>query len=62
MRPEIQDKVAALWPQVTSENIDQLTDFKGYKQEFLRLFGFEIPGVDYEADVDPVVAIEGLIA
>jgi len=62
MRPQIQDKVAALWPQVTSENINELTDFKGYKQEFLRLFGFEIPGVDYEADVDPVVPIEGLVS
>jgi enoyl-[acyl-carrier protein] reductase/trans-2-enoyl-CoA reductase (NAD+) len=61
MRPEIQDKVAALWPQVTSENIDELTDFRGYKQEFLRLFGFEVPGVDYEADVDPVVLIDGLV-
>ncbi len=34
-----------------------MTDFVGYKQEFLRLFGFEIPGVDYEADVDPDVKI-----
>jgi enoyl-[acyl-carrier protein] reductase/trans-2-enoyl-CoA reductase (NAD+) len=62
MRPEIQEQVAALWPQVTSDNIDALTDFRGYKQEFLRLFGFEIDGVDYDADVDPVVPIKGLIA
>lgn len=62
MRPEIQDQVSALWPQVTSDNIDALTDFKGYKQEFLRLFGFEIDGVDYDADVDPVVPIDGLVA
>jgi len=61
MRPEIQEQVAALWPQVTSDNIDALTDFKGYKQEFLRLFGFEIDGVDYDADVDPVVPIDGLV-
>lgn len=61
MRPEIQDQVSALWPQVTSDNIDALTDFKGYKQEFLRLFGFEIDGVDYDADVDPVVPIDGLV-
>jgi enoyl-[acyl-carrier protein] reductase/trans-2-enoyl-CoA reductase (NAD+) len=61
MRPEIQDQVSALWPQVTSENIEALTDFKGYKQEFLRLFGFEIDGVDYDADVDPVVPIDGLV-
>ncbi|PAT22437.1 trans-2-enoyl-CoA reductase, partial [Klebsiella quasipneumoniae] len=46
-----------LWDQVTSENLYEMTDFVGYKQEFLRLFGFEIPGVDYEADVDPDVKI-----
>jgi enoyl-[acyl-carrier protein] reductase/trans-2-enoyl-CoA reductase (NAD+) len=62
MRPQIQEQVAALWPQVTSDNIDALTDFRGYKQEFLRLFGFEVDGVDYEADVDPVVPIKGLVA
>lgn len=59
--PEVQARVQALWPQVTSENVYQLTDFAGYKQEFLRLFGFEVEGVDYEADVDPAVEIRGLI-
>ena len=29
------------------------TDFEGYKQDFLNLFGFEIEGVDYEAEVNP---------
>jgi enoyl-[acyl-carrier protein] reductase/trans-2-enoyl-CoA reductase (NAD+) len=62
MRPEIQNQVAALWSQVNDDNIDTLTDFKGYQQEFLRLFGFGVDGVDYEADVDPVVPIAGLIA
>lgn len=61
MRPEVQNRVAELWPRVTTENLSELTDFRGYKQEFLRLFGFEIDGVDYEADVDPVVPIQGLI-
>ena len=61
MRPEVQNAVSALWPQVTTENLNELTDFKGYKQDFLRLFGFEIEGVDYEADVDPVVPIDGLV-
>ncbi|AYD64670.1 trans-2-enoyl-CoA reductase family protein [Achromobacter sp. B7] len=59
--PKVQEAVQALWHQVTSDNIYQLTDFAGYKQEFLRLFGFEIDGVDYEADVDPAVEIRGLI-
>ncbi|WP_430444536.1 MAG: hypothetical protein ACQZ2J_26300 [Pseudomonas piscis] len=50
-----------LWDEVTSDNLYQLTDFAGYKQEFLRLFGFEIDGVDYEADVDPDVKIDKLV-
>ncbi|MNS85704.1 putative reductase [compost metagenome] len=59
--PKVQAQVQALWTQVTSDNIYQLTDFAGYKQEFLRLFGFEIDGVDYDADVDPAVEIRGLV-
>ena len=61
MRPEVQNKVLELWPQVSNDNIDAISDFKGYKQEFLRLFGFEIEGVDYDADVDPVVPIKNLV-
>ena len=53
--PEMQAKVEAIWPQVTTENLDELSDFDGYKSEFLRLFGFEIGGVDYEADLSPMV-------
>ncbi len=59
--PAIQQEVEDLWPQVTSENIDDLTDFAGYQHEFLNLFGFELDGVDYDADVSPQVAIEPLI-
>jgi len=59
--PAIQQEVEALWDQVTTENLDQLSDFAGYKQEFLRLFGFEIDGVDYDADVDQMVAIEQMV-
>jgi len=39
---------------VTSENLDSLTDIKGYRAEFLKLFGFGLPGVDYEKDAEPV--------
>ena len=55
MRPDIQAAVAALWPTVTTENLPTLSDIAGYRQEFLRLFGFGLAGVDYEADVDPNV-------
>ena len=59
--PAVQARVQALWGQVSSDNVYQMTDFAGYKQEFLRLFGFEVDGVDYQADVDPAVEIRGLI-
>ena len=60
MRPEIQAAVEKMWDDVTTENLMATTDFAGYKREFLRLFGFEIDGVDYEADVDPVVEIKNM--
>lgn len=59
--PEVQDCVKQLWDQVSNDNLYELTDFVGYKAEFLRLFGFGIEGVDYEADVDPDVKISNLI-
>jgi len=61
MRPNIQDKVAESWAKISSENLHSLTDFEGYKQDFLGLFGFNIAGVDYEADVNPEVAIANLV-
>lgn len=53
--PAIQDEIGTLWPQVTEDNLFELTDYKGYNTEFLKLFGFGIAGVDYQAEVDPVV-------
>ncbi|MCW4454011.1 trans-2-enoyl-CoA reductase family protein [Flavobacterium sp. MXW15] len=61
MAPEVQGKVLELWPQVTNENLYQISDLAGYKADFLRLFGFGIAGVDYDADVNPDVAIPDLV-
>jgi enoyl-[acyl-carrier protein] reductase/trans-2-enoyl-CoA reductase (NAD+) len=55
MRPEVQAGVAAIWPDVTSENLGLLTDIAGYRSEFLKLFGFGMDGIDYEAEVEPHV-------
>lgn len=60
LAPAVQARVQELWDQVETANIDALTDFAGYKSDFLRLFGFEVEGVDYEAPVDPHARIEGL--
>ena len=58
LRPSVQDKCKELWPQVTTENLKELTDYEQYKKEFLQLFGFEVEGVDYSADVDPDVKFD----
>lgn len=55
LNPATQAKIEALWPQVTEANLFELTDYKGYNEEFLRLFGFGLKGVDYDADTDPLV-------
>ncbi|MBD1573846.1 trans-2-enoyl-CoA reductase family protein [Vibrio sp. S17_S38] len=51
LRDDIQQHCRNLWPQVTTENLKELTDYVEYKEEFLKLFGFGVEGVDYDADV-----------
>lgn len=61
MDPAIQNAVLKAWPMITTENMQQQTDFAGYQSDFLKLFGFGLPG-GYEADdVDPEVPIPNLI-
>lgn len=54
MRPDIQKEVADLWKEVSTENLGQISDIDGYRAEFLKLFGFGLPGVNYEAESEPV--------
>ena len=61
LRPEIQAAIAESWANISTENLRELTDFAGYKHEFLALFGFDIPGIDYEADVNSEVDIAHLV-
>lgn len=53
MRSDVQKEVADLWAEVTTENLPSVSDIDGYRVEFLKLFGFGLPGVDYEAESDP---------
>lgn len=52
MQADIQTKVVELWHKVTTENLNELSDYTGYQKNFLNLFGFELAGVDYEEDVE----------
>ena len=57
----IQQAVKELWSQVTTDSIDTLTDYKGYHNEFLRLFGFGYSHVDYDADVSPMLPLQNIV-
>lgn len=53
MKPEIQEAVAKLWTEVNTDNLGAISDMAGYRAEFLKLFGFGLPGVDYAAETEP---------
>lgn len=53
MDEEIQNEIENIWPIITTENIEELSDIKNIRKEFFKLFGFEIKDVDYEEDIDP---------
>src|ERR1041384_7455093 len=55
MRPEIQSAAKTIWPQITTENLAEKTDIAGYRSEFLKLFGFGVAGVNYDAETEPHV-------
>ena len=55
LREDVQSECKALWPTVDTENLSQLTDYAGYKSDFLRLFGFGRSDVDYTQDISPDV-------
>lgn len=51
LREDIQNACRKIWTQINDKNFNELTDYKGYKTEFLRLFGFGISGVNYNVDI-----------
>ncbi len=61
LEDSVQNRVTEIWNTVDSDTIDELTDYVGYHGEFLKLFGFNVDGVDYEADVSPELSINNLL-
>lgn len=53
MQQDVQNTIKELWNQVSTENLKSMADFDEYRKEFRKLFGFGLPGVDYEMEVDP---------
>jgi enoyl-[acyl-carrier protein] reductase/trans-2-enoyl-CoA reductase (NAD+) len=60
MRADVQEQVAQLWLQATTESLPEIGDLAGYKHDFLNLFGFDFKGVDYLADTDEMVAVSSI--
>jgi enoyl-[acyl-carrier protein] reductase / trans-2-enoyl-CoA reductase (NAD+) len=61
LEDSVQERVQSIWDKVDTDTIDELTDYDSYHGEFLKLFGFNVNGVDYDLDVSPVVDINNLV-
>ena len=53
MSPGVQAEVEAAMAHITPETLDRLADLEGFRNDFLSAHGFAVPGVDYDAEVDP---------
>lgn len=61
MREDVQAEVAELWNQATTENLLEIGDLEGYRDEFFNLFGFNFDAIDYDQDANEMVDIPGLV-
>lgn len=61
MKESVQEQISKLWGQLTTENLSEISDIKGYRKEFFQLFGFDQSDVDYEAEVEVVKSIPSII-
>ena len=60
MRDDVQQQIAKLWVEATSENLSQIGDLEGYRKDFYNLFGFDVQGVDYKVDTNEIVAVSSI--
>ncbi len=60
MKEDVQDKIKTLWEKATTENLSEIGDLAGYKQDFLNLFGFGFEGVDYNLEANELVRIPSI--
>jgi enoyl-[acyl-carrier protein] reductase/trans-2-enoyl-CoA reductase (NAD+) len=60
MRTDVQSKVAQLWMEAVTENVSEIGDLEGYRNDFYNLFGFEVAGVDYKEDTNEIVNIQSI--
>lgn len=61
MREDVQEFISNLWPQATTENLSEIADLEGYRQDFYNLFGFKCEGVDYQAEANELVNVPSIV-
>ncbi len=52
MREDVQREVKERWEQIRNSPLQEVTEIDEFRSEFLRHHGFEMPGVDYDQDVE----------
>lgn len=60
MREDVQGEVAGIWETISTQTVQEAADIDGYWEDFYQMFGFSVPGVDYSAQVDPVVPVPSI--
>jgi enoyl-[acyl-carrier protein] reductase / trans-2-enoyl-CoA reductase (NAD+) len=55
MGASVQEEVSGRLARINEENVMKLADIEGFRIDFLRVHGFEVPGVDYKADANPLL-------
>lgn len=60
MRADVQEEVAKLWEQANTENLEEISDIKGYRDDFFQLFGFNFDNIDYDKDTNELVQVPSL--
>lgn len=60
MKPEVQAAVSACWSSIREDNLQDLVDLSFFRRSFYQLFGFEVDGIDYDAEADPMVMIPSI--
>jgi enoyl-[acyl-carrier protein] reductase/trans-2-enoyl-CoA reductase (NAD+) len=53
MQEDVQQEVTERMEKITKDNLLELCDVEGFKHDFLEVHGFDVSGIDYEAEIDP---------
>lgn len=55
---DVQAKIDEYMAKITPENVTEYIDLEGIRHDFLMINGFDVPGVDYEKEVEKMNVIE----